>query len=113
MFTAQQNILLINNITMENQLFNEQWQDLAVAEIMKKFRENFPSAKNMPNMRLVKELQSLRKATIKHLENRAESTVYQIAESGTVYQMLNTGMFDEFESYEEYKQAKPLDAHIR
>ena len=97
---------------MNNQMFNEQWQDLTVAEIMKKIRENFPSAKNMPNLRLIKELQSLRKATIKHLENRIESTVYQIAESGTVYQMFNTGMFDEFESYKEYQEAKPLDAPL-
>ncbi len=92
-----------NSITLNN------WHTIELKEMMNTFHAHFPTAQQMPNIQLVKELQSLKQASLTLIENRTESTVYQIIESGTVYQVFASGTFDEFESYEEYTKAQPID----
>ena len=94
---------------MENQVLRKNWNEMPLATLSKIWRTSFPNKKCAPNSGIVKELQSLKKATLRLLENREQSTVYQIVESGTIYQVFDNGLYDEFESYQEYKEASPLD----
>lgn len=74
------------------------------------FDEQFGDVEIQPNIDIVEQLRAMESATLECLENRSFSTVYRIKQTGVVYQLCQPdGTLFEFDDYEDYQQAEPVD----
>ena len=98
---------------MKNHIFSDRWHLLTGEQIVKLFDENFPNITIQPNINIVMQLKGLEVATLELLENRTASTVYRIRQTGVVYQLCQPkGDLFEFDDYEDYLNAHPVDKII-
>jgi hypothetical protein len=108
---------------MKKEIYHNAWHKLSGEEIITLFDNNFGSSisqapdgtsvKIAPNMQIVIDLKELGNATLELLENREASTIYRIKQTGIVYQLCQpNGDLLEFDDYEQYLQAEPIDKPI-
>lgn len=89
------------------------WHLLTGVQIIDLFDEHFDNATIQPNKQIVTRLKMLEVATLEILENRTASSIYRIKQTGEVYQIIDTdGTTFEFNDYEDYQQASPVDELI-
>ena len=83
----------------------ENWQELSMSEMGKLFDEEFKDvhAKARPNIAAARELQHLKNATIELISSNEKHAVYRIMETDRIFEMLSSGVFEEYNTLEDYK----------
>lgn len=98
---------------MKNRIYSHRWDTLEGDEIVALFYLHFPEVAIQPNMTIVQDLRRRRTAELLLLENRTASTVYQIRQTGVVYQICQpNGDCFTYDSYQEYLADDPVDELI-
>jgi hypothetical protein len=99
---------------MQNQVHSNYWHMLAGRQIADLFDTNFEDVTCKPSYDIGMQLKSLEVATLQLIENRTESTIYRIFETGVVYQVCQPeGAHFEFEDYESYQLEESFDRLIK
>ena len=98
---------------MKSQIYSHLWHMLTGQEIIDLFNSNFKNVTRQPNTTIAQRLKALEVATLELLENRTESTVYRIWQTGEVFQVCQPdGSYYEYNDYESYLKEEPVDALI-
>ena len=84
------------------------WHELSLSEVEKVFKEEFRNVKALPNIALVKELQALKNATLELVKSNEKISVYRIVETDRVFEMFSSGVFEEYDTYENYENNKSV-----
>jgi len=92
-------------VKMKKFIHEQHWERLLDRDRKLLYKEVFGGMTAMPNQALDLNLVKLKSATLECLENRTESTIYRIRQTGVVYEIkIGTNMYKFFKDYDDYKE---------
>gem|GEM_PF-2556108 len=92
-------------VKMKKFIHEQHWERLLDRDRKLLYKEVFGGMRTMPNQALDLNLVKLQSATLECLENRTESTIYRIRQTGLVYEIkIEPNTYNIFKDYDDYKE---------